>query len=115
MLASLTVVNLLIPLQFVCRLLYVARPFPWNWVAFFPIQLMFGVICAVASILFLQLTNVDPGSFSLVFTNIGYFVIGVAVVTNVVLFSVEEFQRKLRERNQQLEQTVEKGTVALQQ
>jgi len=34
--ASLTVSNLLIPLQFACRRLYVARPFPWNRVAFFP-------------------------------------------------------------------------------
>jgi len=115
MIASLTVGNLLIPLQFSCRRLYVARSFPWNWVAFFPVQLMFGVICAVAAIFFLQLTEVARDSFSLLFTRIGYFVIVVAVVTNVVLFGVEEFQRKLRERNQQLEQTVEKGTIALQQ
>jgi phosphoserine phosphatase RsbU/P len=115
MIASLTVGNLLIPLQFACRRLYVARPFPWNWVVFFPVQLMFGVICAVAAILFLQLTNVDRESFPFLFTRIGYFVIVVAVVTNVVLFGGEEFQRRLRERNQQLEQTVEKGTIALQQ
>jgi sigma-B regulation protein RsbU (phosphoserine phosphatase) len=115
MIASLMVGNLLIPLQVACRRLCVARPFPWNWVAFFPIQLIFGVICAVASILFLQLTKVDREPFSLLFTKVGYFVIVVAVVTNVVLFGVDEFQRKLRERNQQLEQTVEKGTIALQQ
>ena len=30
MIASLTVGNLLIPLQFVFRRLYVPRPFPWN-------------------------------------------------------------------------------------
>ena len=115
MIASLTVGNLVIPLQFAGRRLYVARPFPWNWVAFFPVQLMFGVICAVGSILFLQLTKVDREPFSFLFTRIGYFVTVVAVVTNVVLFGVEEFQRKLKERNQQLEQTVEKGTIALQQ
>ena len=63
MIASLTVGNLLVPLQFACRRLYVARPFPWNWVAFFPVQLMFGVICAVAAILFLQTTKVDRESF----------------------------------------------------
>jgi hypothetical protein len=107
--------NLLIPVQLACRRLYVARPFPWNWVVFFPIQLMFGVICAVAAVLFLQLTKIDPEPFSLLIPRIGYFVIVVAVVTNVVLFGVEELQRKLRERNQQLEQTVEKGTIALQQ
>jgi hypothetical protein len=110
MIASLTVGNLLIPLQFACRRLYVTRPYPWNWVAFFPVQVMFGVICAVGAVLFLRLTKVDRESFSLLFTRIGYFVIVVAVVTNVVLFGVEELQRKLRERNQQLEQTVEKGT-----
>jgi serine phosphatase RsbU (regulator of sigma subunit) len=37
------------------------------------------------------------------------------VVTNVALLGMGEFRRKLRERNQQLEQTVEKGTIALQQ
>jgi phosphoserine phosphatase RsbU/P len=113
--ASLTVGNLLVPLQFVSRRLYVARPFPWNWVAFFPVQLMFGAICAVAVIFFLQVTRVSREPFSSLFTRIGYFVIVVAVVSNVVLFGVEEFQRKLRARNQQLEQTVEKGTIALQQ
>jgi sigma-B regulation protein RsbU (phosphoserine phosphatase) len=113
--ASLTVGNILIPLQIACRRLYGARPFPWNWVVFFPVQLMFGLICAVAAILFLQLTNVDREPFSSLFTRIGYFVIVVAVVSSVILFGVEEFQRKLRERNRQLEQTVETGTIALQQ
>jgi thiol:disulfide interchange protein len=93
----------------------VACPFPWNWVAFLPVQIMFGVICAVSAILFLQLTKIDREPFSFLFARIGYFVIVVAVVTNVVLFGVEEFQRKLRKRNQQLEQTVEKGTIALQE
>lgn len=115
MIASLAVGNLLIPLQFTCRRLYVTRLFPWNWAAFFPVQLMFGVICAVAAIFFLQLARITRESFSSLFTRIGYFVIVVAMVTNVVLFGIEEFQRKLRERNQQLEQTVEKGTIALQQ
>jgi phosphoserine phosphatase RsbU/P len=76
---------------------------------------MFGVVCAVAAILFLQLTKVDREPFPVLFSRIGYFVIVVAVVTNIVLFGVEELQRKLRERNRQLEQTVEKGTMALQQ
>ena len=115
MIASLTVGNLIIPLQFACRRLYVACPFPWNWVAFLPVQIMFGVICAMSAILFLQLTKIDREPFSFLFARIGYFVIVVAVVTNVVLFGVEEFQRKLRKRNQQLEQTVEKGTIALQE
>ena len=35
MIASLTVGNVLIPLSIASRRLYVPRPFPWNWVAFF--------------------------------------------------------------------------------
>jgi sigma-B regulation protein RsbU (phosphoserine phosphatase) len=115
MIASLAVGNLLIPLQFVCRRLYAARPFPWNWVTFFPVQLMFGVICAAAAILFMEWTGVDREPFSVLFARIGYFVIVVAVVTNILLFGLGELHRKLRERNEQLEQTVEKGTIALQQ
>jgi hypothetical protein len=115
MIASLTVGNVLFPLAFASRRLYVTRPLPWNWVAFVPVQFMFGVICAVAATFFLQLTKVDREPFSFVFTRIGYFVIVVTVVTNVIGFGVEEFQRKLKERNQQLEQIVEKGTIAQQQ
>jgi hypothetical protein len=92
MIASLTVANLIIPLQFACRRLYVSRPYPWNWVAFLPIQIMFGVISAVSAILFLQLTKIDREPFSLAFARIGYFVIVVAVVTSVVLFGVQELQ-----------------------
>jgi sigma-B regulation protein RsbU (phosphoserine phosphatase) len=115
MVASLTVGNVLIPLAFASRRLYVTRPFPWNWAAFLPVQIVIGVICAVSVVLFLELTKIDPEPFSSSFTRSGYFVIVVTVVTNVVLFGVEEVQRKLKERNQQLEQTVEKGTIAQQQ
>ena len=37
------------------------------------------------------------------------------VVANVIMYSIEQVQQKLRERNEVLEQTVEKGTIALQQ
>jgi hypothetical protein len=109
MIATLTVGNLVIPLAFASRRLYVTRPFPWNWVAFFPVQIVIGVICAVGSILFLQLTKIEPEPFSLLFTKIGYFAIVVVLIATGVGFGVEEFQRKLKERNQLLEQTVEKG------
>jgi sigma-B regulation protein RsbU (phosphoserine phosphatase) len=115
MTATITVGNLVIPLAFASRRFYVDRPFPWNWIAFFPVQIVFGVICAVASILFLQLTKVDDEPFTLLFGRIGFFAIVVVLVSGVIGFGIEEFQRKLRARNQLLEQTVEKGTIALQQ
>jgi phosphoserine phosphatase RsbU/P len=115
MAANLTVGNLVIPLAFGCRRLYVGRPFPWNWVVFFPVQITFGVICAVVSILFLQVTKIDPEPFSQLFSRIGYFCMVVVVIVNVITFGVEELQLSLKQRNQQLEQTVEKGSIALQQ
>ena len=115
MIATLTIGNLLVPVALGSRRLYVGRPRPWNWVVFFPVQIMFGVICAVASILFLQLTKIDPEPFSILFARIGYFCIVVVVIVNVVEYGIEELQRSLKRRNQLLEQTVEKGTIALQQ
>jgi phosphoserine phosphatase RsbU/P len=115
MIATLTVGNLVIPVVFAGRHLYVTRPFPWNWVLFVPVQVVLGLICAVGSILFLQVTKIDPESFSTLFAKIGYFCIVVVLVANTLGFAVEELQRKLKERNQLLEQTVEKGTIALQQ
>jgi sigma-B regulation protein RsbU (phosphoserine phosphatase) len=115
MIAALTVGNLVIPLVFASRRVYVTRPFPWNWVVFLPVQIIFGFICAVFSILFLQLTKIDAEPFSFLFARIGYFCIVIVVVANVVGFGVEEIHRKLQERNQSLERTVEKGTIALQQ
>lgn len=115
LIATLTVGNLVIPLAVASRRLYVTRPFPWNWVVFLPVQIVFGVICAVISIFFLQITKIDPESFSVLFAKIGYFCIVVVVTANTIVFGIEELQRTLKERNQLLEQTVEKGTTALQQ
>jgi phosphoserine phosphatase RsbU/P len=115
MASTLTVGNLVVPIAFASRRLYVTRPFPWNWIVFFPVQILFGLICAVGSILFLQLTKIDREPFSVLFGKIGYFCIVVVLIANVIGFGIEELQRKLKERNQLLEQTVEKGTIALQQ
>ncbi len=115
MIATLTVGNFLVPVALGSRGLYVGRPRPWNWVIFFPVQIIFGVICAVASVLFLQLTKIDVEPFSLLFVRIGYFCIVVVVIVNVIEYGIEELQRSLKRRNQLLEQTVEKGTIALQQ
>jgi phosphoserine phosphatase RsbU/P len=115
MLSIFTVGNLVIPLAFLARRIFVPRPFPWNWVLFFPVQIMFGFVCAWGSIVLLQVTKIDPEPFRILFAQFGYLTIVVVVVANAVMFAFEEFQRKLKERNELLEQTVEKGTIALQQ
>ena len=115
LIATVTVGNLVVPLVFAGRRLYLTRPFPWNWIVFLVVQLVLGVICAVGSILFLEWTKIEPAPFSVLFAKIGYFCIAVVVLANIIGFGIEELQRKLKERNQLLEQTVEKGTIALQQ
>jgi len=114
LIATLTVGNLVTPLVFASRRLFVGRPFPWNWIVFFPVQITFGVICAVASVLFLQVTKIEREPFSVLFSRIGYFCIVVVVIANVIGYGIEELQKSLKQRNQLLEQTVEKGTIALQ-
>ena len=115
MIATLTVGNLVIPFVFLGRRLYVTRPFPWNWITFFPVQIVLGLICAAGAILFLRLTKIDLEPFSVLFAHFGYFCILVVVVVSGIGFGIEELHRKLKQRNQLLEQTVEKGTIALQQ
>src|SRR5215469_16130938 len=115
MIATLTVGNFVIPFVFLSRHLYVTRPFPWNWIVFFPVQIVLGLICAAGSILFLRWTKIDLEPFPVLFAHFGYFCIFVVVVANVIGFGIEELHRKLKQRNQLLEQTVEKGTIALQQ
>jgi sigma-B regulation protein RsbU (phosphoserine phosphatase) len=115
MLATLTVGNLLVPVAFAGRRIYVARPFPWNWVLFLPVQIAFGFLCAVGSILLLQWTRIDTEPFWKVFQQIGYMCMVIVLVATGIAYAIEEFSRKLQERNQLLEQTVEKGTIALQQ
>ena len=111
MLAIFTVGNLLIPLVFATRRLYASRPYPWNWIVFVPVQIGFGFLCAVASIVLLQVTRVDTQPFWELFRQIGYLCIVVVLVSNVVMFGIE----KLKQKNELLEQTVEKGTIALQE
>jgi phosphoserine phosphatase RsbU/P len=115
MLTIVTIGNLLIPVALATRLIYQDRPFPWNWVLFVPVQLAFAFLCAVGTVIFLEITKIDPESFRAAFARSGYLVIVLVLVVSVITFAIEQFSRKLRERNQLLEQTVEKGTIALQQ
>jgi sigma-B regulation protein RsbU (phosphoserine phosphatase) len=115
LLACLTVGNCVIPFAFLIRRAYVPRRYPWNWIIFIPVQLGFGMVCAVGSVLLLQLTRIDPEPFWVVYGRMGNLTIIVVLVVAGTMFGIEQVQKKLRERNEQLEQTVEKGTIALQQ
>lgn len=115
LLASLTLGNLLIPLGLACRQVYATRAFPWNWVLLFPMQIALGFVCSVGLVLILQWTGIDREPFWTVFGRVGPLVIVVVVVTSAIMFMVDQYHQRLRERNELLQQTVEKGTIALQQ
>lgn len=115
LLASLTAGNLLIPLAWASRRVYSARAFPWNWVLFFPLQIALGFICSVGLVLILRWTGVDREPFWTVFWRLGALVIVAVVVTTAIMFVVDQYHQKLQERNELLQQTVEKGTIALHQ
>jgi phosphoserine phosphatase RsbU/P len=113
--ASLTAGNLLVPLAWASRRVYGTRAFPWNWVLFFPMQISLGFVCSVGLVLILQWTEIDREPFWTVFRRLGSLVIVVVVVTSAIMFMVDQYHQKLQERNELLQQTVEKGTIALQQ
>ena len=115
LLASLTLGNLLIPLGLACRQVYATRAFPWNWVLLFPVQIALGFVCSVGLVLILQWTRIDREPFWTVFGRVGSLVIVVVVVTSAIMFMVDQYHQRLQERNELLQQTVEKGTIALQQ
>ena len=115
MLTVLTMGNLLAPVAFAGRRIYADRPCPWNWVLFAPVQLALAFLCAVGTVIFLQITKIDPESFRLAFARSGYLVVVLFLVASVISFAIEQFARRLRARNELLEQTVEKGTLALHQ
>jgi phosphoserine phosphatase RsbU/P len=115
LLASLTGGNLLLPFALACRRMYATRAFPWNWVLFFPVQIGLGFVCSVGLVLTLQWTGIDREPFWTVFRGVGSLVIVVVVVTSAIMFMVDQYHQRLQERNELLQQTVEKGTIALQQ
>ncbi len=115
LLASMTVGNLLIPLAWACRRVFATRAFPWNWVLFFPMQVALGFVCSIGVALILKWGGIDREPFWTVFGRVGPLVIVVVVVTAAIWFMVEQYHQKLQERNELLQQTVEKGTIALQQ
>jgi len=115
-LCGVVVGNVLIPLAWVSwRKIGELSP-PWNWALFFPAQGLLSAICAFGTVSFLRFAGIDKvHSFWQIFHATGPLTIVVCMATGLILLVVGEVQRKLKERNQQLEQTVEKGTIALQE
>jgi phosphoserine phosphatase RsbU/P len=115
LLGSLTVGNLLLPLAWTSRRVYEMHQFPWNWVLFFPVQLALGFVGSAGLVLIFKWSRIDPEPFSAVFRRVGPLTIMIVLVTGTIILVVDEYHQKLQDRNEVLQQTVEKGTIALHQ
>lgn len=107
--------NVIIPVAWVCWAFIARFSAPWNWLAFLPAQGFFSLICASSSAVFLKLSKYDTRPFWTVFRDVGPLTIVVCMAGGIMILAAGEVQKKLRERNQLLEQTVEKGTIKLQE
>jgi phosphoserine phosphatase RsbU/P len=107
--------NVIIPVAWVCWAFIARFSAPWNWLVFLPAQGFFSLICASSSVAFLKLSKYDTRPFWAVFRDVGPLTIVVCMAGGIMILAVGEVQKKLRQRNELLEQTVEKGTIKLQE
>jgi len=105
--------NAMTILQVLGKQLHARRPFPWNWVIyliFLALISFFASFGAAALLKWMVLRN-QPywGLFRLTWRSVMVICMG----TGIVGYLVAEIQRKLRERNVQLEQAVAHGTAVI--
>ncbi len=106
--------NILSPMMVACHRFYEDRPFPWNWILFLPIQAAAGVAFAFATSALLFWTRLDGSPFWVEFRASFPIVMVMVMATGIATFAVGQVQRRLQEKNEQLEKQVEKGNVRLQ-
>ncbi|HLX00170.1 MAG TPA: PP2C family protein-serine/threonine phosphatase [Candidatus Acidoferrales bacterium] len=115
MTAVLCVGNVVGPLQQASRPIYEHRPFPWNWILFFPTVLANGLLTALATTAIVRWVFAGTPSYWAFFNEMAPLMILVSVVLVAGTYLNEQVQGKLREKNLQLAQEVEKGSTALKQ
>lgn len=101
--------------QTLCAPFYERRPFPWNWVIFLLVLASCTLMAVLASTLLLKWMVETNQSYWAIFREIWRIIAVVSLGTGVIGFAVGEVQRKLQEKNRQLEQAVAKGTAVIEQ
>lgn len=111
----LSIGNVMLPVNIAFAPIYSRRSFPWNWVIFFPLMTATGLASAVLACILLRfLTPVTEPFGSLLWSSTP-IVLVVCLSSSTIGYLVSQIQSRLQEKNKQLEQAVEKGTIALQQ
>ncbi len=111
----LSVGNVMLPVNVAFAPLYERRSFPWNWVVFFPLMTAAGLASAVLACILVRFMVPVNESFGDLFRHSAPIALVVCLASSTIGYLIAQIQKRLQEKNRQLEQAVEKGTMALQQ
>lgn len=109
----LSVGNIMSPFMAAGQRLYEKRSFPWNWIVFVPLQLLAGIASAAACALVLRWMHVAREPLWVLFRQIAPLAVVACLIASTVAFVTSQKQRKLQEKNLQLEQAVARGTETI--
>ena len=111
----LSVGNVMYPVNIFLAPLYKRRSFPWNWVVFVPLMFLTGLVTTLLSCTLLRWIMPVNETFWTLFRESAPIVVVVCLASGIIAYLVSEVQEKLKEKNRQLQQAVERGTTALHQ
>jgi sigma-B regulation protein RsbU (phosphoserine phosphatase) len=111
----LSVGNVMYPVNIFLAPLYKRRSFPWNWVVFVPLMFLTGLVTTLLSCTLLRWIMPVNETFWTLFRESAPIVVVVCMASGIIAYLVSEVQEKLKEKNRQLQQAVERGTTALHQ
>jgi sigma-B regulation protein RsbU (phosphoserine phosphatase) len=103
------------PLVAACQPLYDRRPSPWNWVLYMPVLLAVSLVNTAASAEIVRWMRPAQPAFWAVFRGVAPLIMTVTMTVGIISYAFRQRQRKLQEKNVELEQAVERGSVQLQQ
>jgi phosphoserine phosphatase RsbU/P len=114
MVIVLSVGNVLGPVMEFCILTCGKLAFPLNWAALVPILAASSLLSALASVVLIRWMMPINQPFWGFFRVIAPSSVVVTMAAGVIGYLVHQVQERLQEKNRQLQQAVEKGTIALQ-
>ncbi|HKV60809.1 MAG TPA: SpoIIE family protein phosphatase [Candidatus Acidoferrum sp.] len=114
MVMILSVGNVMYPVNFAFAPLYSRRSFPWNWVIFLPLTFVAGLMSAFLAAVLLRWLAPIKVAFWAFFWESAPIAVVICLAACTIAYLAAQIQEKLQEKNRQLQQAVEKGTIALQ-
>lgn len=89
--------------------------FPWNWAVYLPLLTVVSVLCVMAAVELMVRMVHGTGTYWRVFEGMWQVGMVLCMGTGVVSYAVTEVQRKLEDKNKQLERAVAQGAVVIEE